>query len=433
MITRRHGEGIKMRAPTLDDIDYNIDVEPRNKVLVEGTVTSETENDVTMMVEDDGELLKEHRVSAELPLDSFIPSGKWESGDEDVATVDDDGRVRRVDDGEVSIRFRHPWLTRQKLLTVEIATGVVGVFESFVSGTAAAHMFDQVKSRVVGKDPEQAMALYSTMDHADNIYVRNTECWISDVDTTCIPVARGTSSGRFLPTAISPVHVIGAAHTSGFRTGSTAKFVGNDGTVYQREAIGQTTITSFTGGSNLSRDFRVLILNEPLPEEIKPAKVIPENIWDYMPVLTDYQVLHGHPRVPLFTPNQTRMAGVRGLRQIVPNDEVQFLATRTWRMTDDEELDNSDTSPEWAPFGPFFQPMVDGDSGHGFFLILNGELVLVSVWTSSTSGSSLIYSFNEINTVMANLQGDHPESEIANADPYQLDAVDLSGFTNFGD
>ena len=61
-----------------------------------------------------------------------------------------------------------------------------------------------------------------------------------------------------------------------------------------------------------------------------------------------------------------------------------------------------------------------GDSGNPMFIIINNQPVLLTVWTTGVSGSgtSVTAFKDDINYMMNSLGGG-----------YQLDEIDLSGFT----
>ena len=68
----------------------------------------------------------------------------------------------------------------------------------------AYHCIDAVDSRIAGytaEEAEDALPLFSTIDHEEPEYVRNTDCWLNDIvdQTTCLLVyndSNPTRSGR---------------------------------------------------------------------------------------------------------------------------------------------------------------------------------------------------------------------------------------------
>jgi hypothetical protein len=80
----------------------------------------------------------------------------------------------------------------------------------------------------------------------------------------------------------------------------------------------------------------------------------------------------------------------------------------------------------WIPTKPdrfaFYETIIDGDSGNPAFLIIDDELVIITVWTfaGAGAGTSIAYHKDAINTMMATLGGG-----------YSLTEIDLSGFTDF--
>ncbi|MEN9841224.1 MAG: hypothetical protein RL376_1024, partial [Verrucomicrobiota bacterium] len=70
----------------------------------------------------------------------------------------------------------------------------------------------------------------------------------------------------------------------------------------------------------------------------------------------------------------------------------------------------------------FYEEKIGGDSGNPAFLIINGQLVLLTCWTygGGGSGTSVHNQKAAINTLMTTLGGG-----------YQLTPVDLSAFPSY--
>ena len=70
----------------------------------------------------------------------------------------------------------------------------------------------------------------------------------------------------------------------------------------------------------------------------------------------------------------------------------------------------------------FFESIISGDSGNPSFLIINGTLVLLTVWTfgGAGSGTNILSEKTAINTMMSTLGGG-----------YSLTEVSLSGLNTY--
>ena len=70
----------------------------------------------------------------------------------------------------------------------------------------------------------------------------------------------------------------------------------------------------------------------------------------------------------------------------------------------------------------YYENMITGDSGNPVFLIINGQLVIITVITygGAGSGTSVAFHKDAINTMMATLGGG-----------YSLTEVSLSGFNSY--
>lgn len=112
-------------------------------------------------------------------------------------------------------------------------------------------MSESVDSRLAGKTPGIALPLFT------DATTRNPNSWVADLDLT------GISTSIPHSTAISPLHVIGAAHF-----GLSGTFLGSAGVV-TRTVVSSVVIPG--------TDILIGTLNSPLPSEISPVKLVPNS------------------------------------------------------------------------------------------------------------------------------------------------------------
>jgi len=234
--------------------------------------------------------------------------------------------------------------------------------------------------------------IYSTQDHTTPTYVRNGDCWAADLDLTCISPWNSTNANKRAGTLISPRHIIFATHYQ-IGTGATVRFVDPSNNVVERT---MTAKQNMPGYVPYWPDLTVGLLNSDVPVDITFCKVMPDDWVDYLPTQSS--------GIPALCLDQEEKALVTDISNIdgsycsfkVPTDETRLQ---------------------------LYESKISGDSGNPAFMIVNNELILLTVWTygGAGSGTSVHNQKSNINSVMTSLGGG-----------YQLTEADLSGFTDFG-
>lgn len=194
--------------------------------------------------------------------------------------------------------------------------------------------------------------IFTTQNHATQTYVRNSNLWCADVNLTCISPWNNNGTNRKAGALVTPRHVIGAAHYE-YNVGNTIRFVSQDGVVHGRTIAGKARHPDYTP---YFPDLTIYALNSDLPETITPCKLMPAN-WN------DYLVNNFQNRPPALGLDQEEKALIidfnKGGSFLTPADSNRLI---------------------------FHEDKITGDSGNPAFLIVNGELVLVTVWTYGGAG-----------------------------------------------
>lgn len=234
------------------------------------------------------------------------------------------------------------------------------------------------------------VAIYSSLNYAATNYVRNTNCWASGFDLTCIAVYNSNEKDSQMGgTLISPRHVVFAHHFA-IPNGTQLQFVAKNNTVVSRVLSNSVQIGS--------TDLQIGVLDSDVPTNlITFAPVLPASYTNYFPnslqpISTNY--------IPALCLNQYEDALESDISAVAAGG-VSFK----------------------APSNPirslFYENKVTGDSGQPGFIILNGQLVLLTVYTYNGSGSGWFIPgyIDQINSAMATLGGG-----------YSLTQVNLSPF-----
>jgi len=251
----------------------------------------------------------------------------------------------------------------------------------------------------------RTLNIFTTLDHTRAKYVRSSTCWATGFDLSCVAVYNSygmqfstngccpwESASRRAGTLISPRHLIYAHHYT-IPNGTQLRFISRSNTIVTR------TLTDSMQISNT--DLQVGVLDANVPRSwIDFAKVLPANFTHYFPASLD--------GIPALCFNQNQEALISDIASLYPS------ATNATRI--------SFAMPADEARKPFYRDKVSGDSSQPAFLILNGQVVLLTVWTGGGGGiGGFIPGYvNEINAAMKKLGGG-----------WRLTPVDLGRFTNY--
>jgi hypothetical protein len=403
-----------IRAATPDDVDFSLTAIPRDTVLVPGE-TSELQVDDRLIMQSTTATVKHEWdvIPAVTVDDPFKIYADFSSSNEAVATVDENGDVSRVADGYANIMLSTPKLSRSVRVHMWVEDGgtTITEFVGYAEGSLAKECTDAVDSRIAGLTPATAKPIFTTQNHAGSVYVRNADCWATDVDLTCISPWNSTGGNKRAGTLISPRHIIFAEHYP-IGVSATVRFVTADNVVVERTVTAVQNVGPANAEDNYASDFCIGLLDSDVPETITFAKVLPADCGDYLPSMIP--ITSADWVLPALYLDQEEKALVTSWWGTVPQALTRVLTEKV-----------SFRVPSDATQLSFFEDIIDGDSGNPQFLIIGGELVLLGTWTYGTSflagsGPFTTYWADEINAAMTTLGGG-----------YQLTEVDLSGFPTY--
>ena len=278
-------------------------------------------------------------------------------------------------------------------VVVSAVSGIVNTnFSNYATSSLAKEASDSVDNRIVVLNASTAKPIFSTQNHNTPSYIRNSGCWVNDLNLTPISPWNSTAGSNMAGVLISPRHIIFAAHYQ-INNGSTVRFVDNNNNTVTRTMINKLTHPDYIP---YYPDLALGLLDSDVPNTIGFVKILPQNWSDYLPSLSSLY------RLPCLVLDQEEKALISELRSL------------------------STTANFSAPSNPtrlaFFESIITGDSGNPAFLIIDDELVIITVWTfgAAGGGTSILFHKNAINTMMSTLGGG-----------YSLTEIDLSGFTDY--
>lgn len=361
---------IHVQSSSPDGVGFLASIEQTSRVISGATSAPTTSRDLNIQERTDATVDKEGKLRIDR-LSNLYDSPIVENLTPSIAAYDSvTNQLTRIADGAVELLISSvsPRCVRRVssyMLRINGATQTE--FLSFRSGSARNHMDSAIRGKIEGKTAGASVW---------NIFSgngRNLNNWASDVDLTCIPKSIGTNG-----VLITPRDMVFANH---FGT-SNPTFMDNNGATYSRTVIAANRVTD--------TDYLVATLNSDLPSAISPCKMLPANFRNYI------------------TSNITP-----SMCSLVFTNQDRALLVGAFNFVGNC-LPNPDlTSWYYVPRG--------GDSGSGFFLIINNELSLISTFFGTQGASGVMGDWiTQINSAIA-----------SNGSPYSITTTDLSSFPTY--
>ncbi|MEI8085183.1 MAG: T9SS type A sorting domain-containing protein [Paludibacter sp.] len=220
---------------------------------------------------------------------------------------------------------------------------------------------NNIDLRIASNYSAAAMPIFSSQDHVNKVFVRNPACWASDLDLTCISPSNYSYNNLHAGTLITARHAILAAHFK-LSTGDSLYFVTADNVTVRRKIIGYKTNTIFS--PTQFPDLEIVTLDSDVPSSIKPCVFLPSNYATYLS--------NDGRNLPTFSTDQEEKALV---------NEVEALNSLLVINSNPAVKMYSEHACTGTPRSSLHEAIISGDSGNPVFLIIRGELVLVSART----------------------------------------------------
>lgn len=296
------------------------------------------------------------------------------------------GKLYHVTNGNIVVSATCGDQTRSRTFSL---TGIPTANEEWqydVEGWVREDAVSNVDSRLGGEK-----AIYTTLDHTTPTYVRNEDCWVADLDLTCISPWNSTGADLRGGVLITPCHLLFAKHYP-ISIGATVRFVTSGNVVVDR-----TVEDSWLHGDS---DLALLKFTEDVPSTITFAKCLPSNFADY---------IVGYRGIPLVSPDKNEDMILQQMYNINSSNSVtteEYPSSWTeWPRNEDRLL--------------YYKEWVTGDSGSPLFMIINGELAILGCAHLSRSCPAVHSWFDVINSALGDLGGG-----------YSLTSINLNSFNS---
>jgi hypothetical protein len=284
-----------------------------------------------------------------------------------------------------------------------------------------SHINNSVHRRVEGKSPSTALNIYTTKSPSLNtniadVYVRNPSCWINGIkNISCISPAQ--MSGGLAPnlrrgTLITPKHMIFAEH---YYIGIPPQgvpfiFVDENNNVVRRKVMQIIPLTIELCSPEPNPDLAIGVLDQPVPSNIKHAKVLPLNFNNYISTTSDIHYFYLSDGLLCLAIDQEDKAQIKAVtRYATINQQLGLI------YFGEKDITVNPYTNDWEEY------IIAGDSANPIFLIIDNELVMISLWSGPTFGPFLPRNMTCINNVINTLSPN---------EGYSLDQIDLSSIYN---
>jgi hypothetical protein len=354
-----------------------------------------TQNDLQLIQNNEASTITDYAISIQQLIPGTYDVTIYSNNSEVILDPNENGIASGVNSGSTSLIAidLNNYFSSVNVVVSKTTGAVSTIFDGYVVDSLAKEVSDAVDTRIDDLNATTAKPIYTTQNHTTSTYVRNTNCWVADLDLTPISPWNSTGGNTRAGVLISPRHILFAAHYQ-INNGATIRFVDNNNNVVTRTLINKLTHPDY---SPYYPDIAIGLLDSDVPASIGFVKILPQNWANYLPSLAYNR------RLPCLVLDQEEKALI---------SELSYLGTSAGFFAPSNQIRLN-----------FYENIIVGDSGDPAFLIINDELVIITIWTygGAGSGTSISYHKEAINTMMTTLGGG-----------YSLTEIDLSSFTNFG-
>lgn len=259
-------------------------------------------------------------------------------------------------------------VTRALIVNLDVSGGITTeVIEGGVSGTAREALTTTIDTSLSGASTSLQQSLFSTENHASQNYTRNSSLILnaSHLDAlTCESPWNSSGGTKKAGTLVTPRHVVLANHYR-YGNGTTVRFVGTDGTVFNRTVIQGKRVDN---GANPT-DVYIALLNEDLPNDITPCEIFPSNYATYLPSGNNSAAANSLPIIALNQENKVVLLDFNYVYDSSGsyNRALFSVPVKTDRLA-------------------FNKTIIAGDSGSPLFAVNDTKLLLVSTFTTPKAG-----------------------------------------------
>jgi len=315
---------------------------------------------------------------------------------------------------EITISTNYRSITLEEFGSVKTNGEPSYEYVGLIKGSLAKHCMKEIINRT-GSGELNLFDNYSD-SHSSGSYSRNINCWAYNLrnSMTGISVWNSESNSRKAGILLDvrnseddPVrrYVAFAAHYAP-KVGTKLRFITEDNQTITRTIIGKKRHPNYHLSYGPMNDITVALLDLSLPESIAPIKLLPDSYLDYLPEKGE--------NIPALCMDQEEKALIHDIR------ELSSLMVRKY--------------PRIVALQNFYEDVIPGDSGNGVFVVIDGEVVALSMWSTTETGTFLSYkggTVNQLSILKGMIDDLNSEAEETLPSNYTINTVDLSAYPNF--
>jgi hypothetical protein len=229
-----------------------------------------------------------------------------------------------------------------------------------------------------------ASKIYTATDDSKPSYTRNPGVWLTNCDLTCIPVYSDTATGpSYVGCLVSPDIVVEANHRH--PDACNLRFV---------TARNRVETRKLRGGMQLEgTDIWVGVLDRPVPNAIRPAKLLPADYAKYLPASGD--------SIAVVYANQFRTIRIAEWKpkNSSPATEWEFVKPTA-----------ANRAAWWGDVADPKTTAVAYDSGSAIVMVVNDQPVFLATFHGPNSGPGVADHLSELAAAIQKLGGQHFET-----------------------
>lgn len=331
------------------------------------------------------------------------------------ATIDDG-----VVTGEVAIGWRAGpgWGEEKVVLDIGSPPSSATRVHRFVAGTLGDAMTSSLETLLDAEETTPDIDLLSASNLPTSA-TRSTTHWLhgSGADLTGFAVSlNNNNNGRGGGVPITRRHLLGCNHY-GLRVGNVLRFLTAANEVVSRTIIGEATTPTAEG------DMRIVTLSSDLPESIASYKVFPAAVYDKLVPPEGASVwgplafwIDQNNRVKLHAWRFTKAARGAAVFNGTSHDvyTTSFLHPVAFGLSQPKYLS------DYAAYGSV---AVDYDSSAPSCAMIGTDVVVLSAWTSASTGPNYAGASPLLNDAIA-----HADADGGVATGYSVIEFDVSGY-----
>lgn len=305
-----------------------------------------------------------------------ILGGSFSVDSEAVATLSG-STLTYVSDGTVTVTWTDPTgSVKQDIAIADVSGGTVDTWSANHEDSLAYHCAAQIDAMLSGKTASSTTLRALDTNYPALHVTRNSSLWCASISDklTCCSHWNNRSQNKRTATAISSYHVIFAIHYD-LKVGDKVWFLTDDGVVVERTIAGRAKVYPNGDSSEPVQEYDLMVatLNSALPATITPAKLLPD---DFEDKFTNNSGLGA-----ICVDQEEKVLVMELANTTTLNGGLSLISFASAALAESGGYQKNTAWYDWM------EEKVGGDSSSPVFLVVDGELVLVTCLSYGGGGT----------------------------------------------